>query len=128
MCSSDLDGRLSAGHAKALLGTSDRAFQEQLARRASTEQWSVRAVEEAIRDRGGDVAPGRTSRSVSGGSSSTSTRQAAVLEIEGLLGEYLATRVTVKVTNKTGQVVIDYADLEDLERIYRLITEGPSSD
>ena len=35
------DGRLSAGHAKALLGTPDRAFQEQLARRAVNEQWSV---------------------------------------------------------------------------------------
>jgi len=39
------DGRLSAGHAKALLGTPDRAFQEQLARRAVAESWSVRALE-----------------------------------------------------------------------------------
>ena len=49
------DGKLSAGHAKALLGTPDRTFQEQLARRAVKEGWSVRAVEEAIRDRGGDI-------------------------------------------------------------------------
>ena len=35
------DGRLSAGHAKALLGSPDRAFQEQLARRAATEGWFV---------------------------------------------------------------------------------------
>ena len=47
------DGRLSAGHAKALLGTPDRAFQEQLARRAVNEQWSVRMLEDAVRGREG---------------------------------------------------------------------------
>ena len=47
------DGRLSAGHAKALLGTPDRAFQEQLARRAAAESWSVRMLEDAVKQRGG---------------------------------------------------------------------------
>ena len=47
------DGRLAAGHAKAILGTPDRAFQEQLARRAVDEGWSVRAVEDAVRERQG---------------------------------------------------------------------------
>jgi ParB family transcriptional regulator, chromosome partitioning protein len=46
------DGRLSAGHARALLGTPDRALQERLARRAATEGWSVRLVEEAVRHGG----------------------------------------------------------------------------
>jgi len=46
-----IDGQLSAGHARALLGTPDRSFQEQLARRAVAEGLSVRAVEEAIRQR-----------------------------------------------------------------------------
>lgn len=45
------EGQLSAGHAKALLGTPDRAFQEALARRVVSEQLSVRAVEEAVRAR-----------------------------------------------------------------------------
>ena len=43
------DGRLTAGHARALLGTPDRGFQEALARRAVAEHLSVRAVEEAVR-------------------------------------------------------------------------------
>ncbi len=43
-----IDGALSAGHARALLGTPDRAFQESLARRAVAEQLSVRSVEEAV--------------------------------------------------------------------------------
>src|SRR5262249_39437351 len=43
------DGRLQMGHARALLGTPDRTFQESLARRAVAEDMSVRAVEEAVR-------------------------------------------------------------------------------
>ena len=49
------DGTLRMGHARALLGTPDRAFQEQLARRAVAEDLSVREVEEAIRARDGDA-------------------------------------------------------------------------
>src|SRR4051812_11896654 len=45
------DGRLSAGHARALLGSPDRAFQEHLAKRAVSDGMSVRAVEDAIRAR-----------------------------------------------------------------------------
>ncbi len=124
------DGRLSAGHARALLGTSDRAFQEQLARRASTEQWSVRAVEEAIRDRasGGEATTsGSNSRGsgTSGGGKVSKLPEAGLLELENLLGDYLATRVNVKMTSGKGAVTIEFADLEDLERIYRLMTEGP---
>ena len=49
------DGKLSAGHARALLGTPDRALQERLARQAASEGWSVRTVEEWVRN--GGVAP-----------------------------------------------------------------------
>jgi ParB family chromosome partitioning protein len=46
------DGSLSAGHARALLGTPDRAFQEALAKRIVNEGLPVRAVEDAVRARG----------------------------------------------------------------------------
>ncbi len=117
------DGRLSAGHAKALLGTPDRAFQEQLARRASAEGWSVRAVEEAVRDRGevqvpGDNAPG----SKSGGKGvATKLRPAGLLELEERIADYLQTRVSVKMANKKGTITVEFADLEDLERLYYLM-------
>src|SRR5207253_6081954 len=45
------DGQLAAGHARALLGTPDRSFQEALAKRAIAESMSVRAVEDAVRAR-----------------------------------------------------------------------------
>ena len=46
------DGQLSAGHARALLGTPDRELQERLARQAVDHGWSVRAIEQAVRDGG----------------------------------------------------------------------------
>jgi len=122
------DGKLSAGHAKALLGTPDRAFQEQLARRAATEGWSVRAIEEAIRDRGGEgstavVAPGKTDDgSTSRGGTVTKLPPAGLLELESQISEYLSTRVSVKMnSNKKGSVTIEFAGLDDLERLYYLM-------
>ena len=46
-------------------------------------------------------------------------------ELEELLSEHLATPVTVTLAGKHGKMVVEFADLEDLERIYRLMTEGP---
>ena len=52
------DGRLSAGHARALLGTPDRSLQEELARLAVEEGWTVRGVELAVKAGGvPEVAP-----------------------------------------------------------------------
>ena len=84
------DGQLSAGHARALLGTPDRGFQEALARRAVAEQLSVRTVEDAVKERnamGG--APGeRTARP-------PKLRPPGILELEDLLSNHLDTRVKV---------------------------------
>ncbi len=123
------DGRLSAGHAKALLGSPDRAFQEQLARRAAAESWSVRMLEEAVRDRGGPAEPevaevahaGRVGDGA-GLTPATRLRPPGLLELEELLAEYLSTRVSVTMGTGKGKVVIEFADLEDLERIYHQMT------
>jgi ParB family chromosome partitioning protein len=55
-------------------------------------------------------------------------RPPGLLELEGLLAEHLQTSVGVTMSGKHGKVTIDFADLEDLERIYRLMTEGPASE
>jgi len=121
------DGRLSAGHAKALLGSPDRAFQEQLARRAVTEGWSVRAVEEAVRDRGDagartpDVSTSSPGSKVGAPAGATKLRPAGLLELEERIADYLETRVTVKLANKKGTITVEFADLEDLERLYYLM-------
>ena len=46
------------------------------------------------------------------------------LELEELLGDHLETRVKISMNAPRGRVVVDFAGLEDLERIYRLLTEG----
>jgi ParB family chromosome partitioning protein len=126
------DGRLSAGHAKALLGTPDRAFQEQLARRAVAESWSVRMLEEAVKHRGAEdpvadeAAPASTpagkQQDGAGLTSATRLRPPGLLELEELLADYLSTRVSVSMGTSKGKVTIEFADLEDLERIYHTMT------
>ena len=116
------DGRLAAGHAKAILGTPDRAFQEQLARRAVDEGWSVRAVEDAVRERQGGK-PIVVDEPALPTEKKPALRPPGLLELENLLSEFLATKVTVAMNGKRGRVGIDFADLEDLERIYRKMTE-----
>jgi ParB family chromosome partitioning protein len=119
------DGRLTAGHARALLGTSDRAFQEALGRQAVTEGWSVRAVEEAVRARG-DAPPASDDAEDGDGPRAPvrRLRPPGLLELEELLSDYLDTRVRVTMGTKRGKVVVEFATLEDLERIYRLVTEA----
>lgn len=123
------DGKLSAGHARALLATPDRALQESLAREAAADGWSVRAVEEAVKAAGSDASttesetPAPTpSHDGAGLAPTTRLRPPGLLELEELLAEHLDTRVSVNMSAKRGKVAIEFADLEDLERIYRRMT------
>lgn len=120
---------LSAGHARALLGTPDRGFQEQLAARVVRDGLSVRAVEEAVRvhlqaDAGseGEATVGRGRTAVP----ASALRPAGMHELEELLSEHLATRVRVQESRTGGKVIVEFADLDDLERIYRAMTEPPA--
>lgn len=132
------EGRLSAGHAKALLGTPDRALQESLARVAVEQSLTVRGLEEAVRNAVNPVAssttippkPGTTGVKPKTGTSVRVNliKEPGLHELEELLSEHLATPVTVTLSGKHGKMVVEFADLEDLERIYRLMTEGPDLD
>lgn len=122
-----VEGSLSAGHARALLGTPDRAYQETLARRAVAEQLTVRDVEDAVRartdpaDEGAGAEAGERVRS-------RRLRPPGLLELEELLSARLDTRVKVTMGAKRGRVVIDFASLEDLERIYRAMSGEPGAE
>ena len=113
------EGQLSAGHARALLGTPDRAYQEALARRAVSEDLSVREVEDAVRART-ELAP---TPPEGGAGTGRRLRPPGLLELEELLSAHLDTRVKVDMGAKKGRVVIEFSTLEDLERIYRAMTE-----
>jgi ParB family chromosome partitioning protein len=106
-------GVLSAGHARALLTLVDESDIERLAARIVAEGLSVRDVEEI-------VATGQT------GSKPTKTKGAKqtaprAKEIADELGDKLDTRVTVDLGKSKGKIVIEFAGLEDLERINKLI-------
>ncbi|MGO9857497.1 MAG: ParB/RepB/Spo0J family partition protein [Acidimicrobiales bacterium] len=128
---------ISAGHARALLGTPDRALQERLVVRIIEEGLTVRAVEDLVRQGGSElrvvqaepeVIPETVPAvSITPGNTDVSVRRApvrklpepGVLELEELLSTYLNTRVKVDIQNRRGRLVVEFATLEDLERIYR---------
>jgi ParB family transcriptional regulator, chromosome partitioning protein len=115
--------KLTAGHARALLGSPDRLFQETLARRVVSEELSVRQVEELVREQAAldaetDEAEPAPARAL---------RPAGLLELEELLSAHLDTRVRVTMGAKRGRVVVEFATVEDLERIYRSMTAGRES-
>ena len=119
------DRSLTMGHARALLGSPDRALQEQLAKRIVAEGLSVRAVEEALagRRRAPTESDGGTTARRTPTSATRPLRPPGLLELESLLGDHLDTRVRVEMGAKRGKVTIEFSTLEDLERIYKLITE-----
>jgi ParB family chromosome partitioning protein len=121
------DGRLSAGHARGLLMTPDRARQEELAERIVRDGLSVREVEQLVRAEMAEDAPpiaAPTAPTAPAEESKTAdgVREPAVLELEELLSTRLHTRVKVTLGSARGKIVVEFADLDDLERIYRIIT------
>ncbi len=127
------EGQISPGHARALLGTPDRGYQEMLAKAVVSEGLTVRAIEELVREHNGGGEDGGTDEHVgpvpvpSNGEPEnpvarpTRLPPPGILELEELLSGHLNTRVKVDLTSKRGKVVVEFATLEDLERIYKLM-------
>ena len=111
-----IHGSLTAGHARALLALDDEAGQVAMAERIARENLTVRDTEQAIK--AGSPSTKRKRRATP-----VSNRDAAVLELEKLLSDHLDTTVRVKMGAKRGQIVVEYADLDDLERIYHVIAD-----
>lgn len=105
-------GRLSAGHARALLGLEDEKYAVYLAEKASDEGWSVRQVEEAVRARKSLGQPTRAT-------TVTQVRPVEIIELEKRLSDRLGSRVKITYGNEKGKVEIRFGSLSDLERIYR---------
>jgi ParB family chromosome partitioning protein len=106
-----VNGDLTPGHGRALLGTDDEAYAIHIARRAVTGGWTVRRVEEAMRLRSTQE-HGRTS-------GTDGPRPAAIIELEERLQDRLGTKVRIDYRGKGGKIMIKYSSSEDLERIYR---------
>ena len=106
-------GILSAGHARALLSLVDSQEIESLANRIVAEGLSVRAVEEIVAMGSGTKSGAKTQ--------SKSTVSPRLREISSHLANVLDTSVNVELGKSKGKITIEFADLEDLERITKLI-------
>ena len=114
------DGQISAGHGRALLGTDDLAFRASLARTVVAQRLTVREVEERVRRH---EQPETTAQG-GAGKVDRPMRPAALLELEEQLSGLLDTRVQISTGAKRGRLTVEFANLEDLERIYRVIIDG----
>ncbi len=114
---------LSAGHARALLGTEDNDLKNSLANQAVEQNWSVRDVENAVRLAQRTTNGVETSRKGKANPRSTKSgnHPTALLETAALLEEMLATQVRVKMRSGTGQIQIRFAGLDDLARISTIL-------
>ncbi len=109
-------GKITAGAARALLGTDDTAYAVRIANKAATEGWSVRQVEEAVRARAGGAAVPEEKKAPK----PRKDRAAQILALEERLGERLGTPVRIEYTRRGGgRMTIRFGSLDDLERIYR---------
>lgn len=113
--------RLSAGHARALLGLSDAERQSALAAEAVEQGWSVREIESAVAGKRGTRRPARPAA----GEPATRGVAADVKRVEDALRKRLGTDVRVTARRRgRGFVTISYYSNDDLSRLLELILGG----
>jgi ParB family chromosome partitioning protein len=115
-------GVISAGHARALLSLDDPQAQERLAQRIVAEGLSVRAVEEIVAI--GDDTPIKTPRR----SAANKPVAPALRHLADRLSDLFETRVKVELGRNKGKIVVEFATVDDLERIVKAMSpEGIST-
>jgi ParB family chromosome partitioning protein len=113
------EGRIQAGHARALLALPDDGARSSLALRIAAEGLSVRAVEEAVKRY---VTPGRRPPAP------PPPPDPSLAEVEATLSERLGTRVRVAAGRRKGKLVIEFGSREDLARIVSdIVGRDPAS-
>jgi ParB family transcriptional regulator, chromosome partitioning protein len=117
------DDKITAGHARAVLPVGDKEAMSSLAVRIAAEDLSVRQTEDIVRrfvDTPRDAAEKQRVAEV------TDLPDANLAEVEEILSEQLATRVSIQMGAKRGKVVIEFGSADDLERIVsEIIGSGP---
>jgi ParB family transcriptional regulator, chromosome partitioning protein len=112
-------GVLSAGHARALLAIDDPTVQEQLAHRIVAEGLSVRAVEEI-------VALGAQAMKARKSQPRKQIVAPGLADLASRLSDVLDTRVKVELGQRKGKIVVEFASLDDLDRIVKAISPEQS--
>lgn len=111
-----IEGRLTAGHGRALLALQGNPFIERLARRAAEEGLSVRETEDLARRYRLIAEPSGRSRA--------GPAPPIAAEAERALADHLQTRVRVELGKKKGKISIEFVSLDELERLVELIAGG----
>ena len=120
------DGKIQAGHGRALLSLADGEAQSALAMRIAAEDLSVREVEELVRNYLEHPAAGTPSAKQALATAPAAPTANPLAEVEELLSEQLATRVSIQMSRKRGKVVIEFGSADDLDRIVsEIIGSGP---
>ncbi|MFE4795532.1 ParB/RepB/Spo0J family partition protein [Streptomyces sp. NPDC056708] len=113
-------GVLSAGHARALLSVDDSEEQDRLAHRIVAEGLSVRAVEEIVTLMGSTP----TSTAKAKGPRAGGRVSPALSDLASRLSDRFETRVKVDLGQKKGKIVVEFASMEDLDRILGSLAPG----
>ncbi len=119
--------QITAGHARSLLVIADANAQATMVARIIKNELSVRATEEAVKAFLEPKPIGVPETAAKPSSEKPRLRpvpDASVAELEQLLEDYLNTRVHVDLKGRNGRIIIDFADLDDLERIYITISQA----
>lgn len=112
-------GVLSAGHARALLGLADAAAMERLAQRIVAEGLSVRATEEIVALGDEPMQPEMRRRP------RTSAHSEVLDRVATRLTDHFDTRVKVTMGQRKGRIAIEFAGIDDLDRILQALGEQP---
>ena len=116
--------RIQAGHGRALLALGDAEAQRTLATRIAAEDVSVREVEELVRNYLEHPA-GRAERPAALKAVPEPTTK-PLAEVEEILSEQLATRVTIQMGRRRGKIVVEFGSADDLDRIVsEIVGSGP---
>ncbi|MFB7286829.1 ParB/RepB/Spo0J family partition protein [Actinacidiphila glaucinigra] len=113
-------GVLSAGHARSLLALEDVEDQDRLASRIVAEGLSVRAVEEIVHVMNSESQPARKAPAPRAGK----RMSPALTDLALRLSDRFETRVKVDLGQKRGKIVVEFASIEDLERILGSMAPG----
>ncbi|MGW2814325.1 ParB/RepB/Spo0J family partition protein [Streptomyces sp. NPDC001415] len=113
-------GVISAGHARALLSVEDTGEQDRLAHRIVAEGLSVRAVEEIVSLMSSEPQAAPKAKGPRAG-----TRLSPALsDLATRLSDRFETRVKVDLGQKKGKIVVEFASIDDLERILGTLAPG----
>ena len=111
-------GRLSMGHAKALLQERDPERRQQLRDQIVEGKLSVRDAEQVARGKTGPSAPRKSNKA-------RSTVDPTLQQLVEILQKQLQTRIRLRGNTERGRIEIEYFGKEDLNRISRILLEGP---